>query len=68
MFKDSETINPPDLVFVSVETVCRHCHGDGHSRYGPGDCGGCNGAGTLKVVRLRQVMEATDHGKSEDQN
>lgn len=57
----------PVFRFVSVETVCRHCHGDGHSRYGPGACGECNGAGVLKVARLRQVTEDTDHGKSEDQ-
>lgn len=57
----------PRLDFVSVETVCRHCQGSGRSRYGPGDCGWCNDAGTLKVVRLRLVTESPDHGKIKDQ-
>lgn len=38
--------------FVSETITCRHCHGDGKSRYGIGDCGWCNGSGKMDVMRL----------------
>lgn len=38
--------------FVSVTITCRHCNGDGKSRYGVGDCGWCNGSGKMDVMRL----------------
>lgn len=57
----------PVLDFVSVETVCRHCRGDGRSRQHVGDCGWCSGSGVLKVVRLMEVTELPGHGKIEDQ-